>query len=143
MRFSRFILLNYITYDWKHTIIILEGKQKKNVYVCYHLSFDNFCVSYETFASYTSCSPKAWWMLVKLSIYPYQYWWNKNDFKTKLLLTCILFSLQIFFFPPNICISEIQIECSLPHALLRTSNEVEKCTLMMESYLVLNRVNCF
>lgn len=49
----------------------------------------------------------------------------------------------VIFFPPNICISEIQIECSLPHALLHTSNEVEKCTLMMERYLVLNRVNCF
>lgn len=48
------------------------------------------------------------------------------------------------FFPlPNICISENQIECALPRALLRTSNEVEKCTLMTERYLVLNRVNCF
>lgn len=54
-----------------------------------------------------------------------------------------VFLANLCFFPPNICISEIQIKCSLPHALLCTSNEVEKCTLMMESYLVLNRVNCF
>lgn len=51
---------------------------------------------------------------------------------------------KLVVFPlPNICISENQIECALPPALLRTSNEVEKCTLMTEHYLVLNRANCF
>lgn len=143
MILSRLIHLSDVTDCWKNAIIILEAKQKK-IHVHYHLIFENFLLFFLTLTSRISCSPRSSRRLGKLSICPCWYRWNKNVFKTGLLSTCIMFSLQICeFFPPNICISEIQIECSLPHALLRTSNEVEKCTLMTESYLVLNRVNCF
>lgn len=143
MIFSSIILLNDITNRWKHTAINWKQNRRKSVSIIPYLLIPS-CISHQTFTSCVSYSPTAWWMAGEIDDVPPPALREQNGFKTRLLLKCILFSLQICrIFPLNICISEIQIEYSLPLALLCTSNEVEKCTLMMESYLVLNRVNCF
>lgn len=101
------------------------------------------CVSY-TLTSCVSCLPKAWWVASEIEYMSMTVLVGQKWLQNRLMNIYSVFLANLLFFsPPNICISEIQIECFLLHALLCTSNEVEKCTLMTESYLVLNRVNCF
>lgn len=126
------------------SILLIQSKTEENLcllllvcdtFLCFLLDFNFICFLF-TWGLVDCC----WnWEYAHASISGPKWLHNKASINMYSVFPANLW----VFFPLNICISEIQIEYSLPLALLRTSNEVEKCTLMMESYLVLNRVNCF
>lgn len=101
------------------SILLLYWKQnKRKIYVHYSCFFlITSCVSY-TLTSCVSCLPKAWWVASEFEYMPMTVLVGQKWLQNRLILTCILFSLQIYCFFPLQTYAYLKFKLSASYFML-------------------------